>query len=147
MIHPAPTSKVEPGVARGVLEAFHPASGTTSAHVVISFPNTNYQTHLVAIGPISAEPGKRIMGVVRAKARRVDVVQTGGRYIEPVYGRPRRVQGRVIESSPSRGCIVVDAAVAIHLELTDSRQSPADFQPGQLVSCDVLDGATFEQRA
>lgn len=147
MIHPAPTSKVEPGVARGVLEAFHPSSQGAPAHVVISFPNTNYQTHLVAVGPITAEPGKRIMGVIRAKARRVDIVETGGKYIEPVYGRPRRVQGRVLAAPTARGCIVVDAGVPMHCELTDMRQAPGDFAPGVLVSFDVLDGSTFQQGA
>jgi hypothetical protein len=78
------------------------------------------------------------------QARRVDIVETGGKYVEPVYGRPRRVQGRVITTDPARRIIVVDAGMAIHLTLTDARQSPAQFNQGELVSCDVLDGATFK---
>jgi hypothetical protein len=55
------------------------------------------------------------------------------------------VQGRVVATDPARRVIVVDAGgMAIHLTLTDDRQSPAQFNLGDLVSCDVLDGATFK---
>ena len=72
-------------------------------------------------------------------------MQTGGRYFEPVYGRPRRVQGSVIGIDASTNSVIVDATVPIHLSPTDARQKAADFQPGQFVTCDVLDGATFTQ--
>lgn len=143
MIHPAPTTKIDPTHARGVLHALVPASGNTPEHVVIEFPNTSYQIHLVPTVPITSEVGKRIIGVVRVEARRVDVVDTGGRYFEPVFGRPRRVQGRVIAHDETQNAIVVDATVPIHMALTDARQRPGDFAIGDLVSCDVRDGGTF----
>jgi hypothetical protein len=145
MIHPAPTNQIDPTIARGVLESVEPGSGSTPSHVIIEFPNTSYRTHLVPTRPIKGDLGKRILGVIRVDARRVDTVDTGGKYIEPVFGRPRRVQGRVIAHNDSTRTIVVDAGMPIHLHLLDDRQRPHDFAQGDLVSCDVKDGATFTQ--
>ena len=141
MIFPAPTSKIDSSVARGVLEEIVPETATAPAYIVISFPNTSYRTHLLPTAPVACEPGKRILGVIRCKARRIDTVTTGGRYLEPVYGRPRRVQGSVI--AVAGDAIVVDASVPVHVTPTDPRQKAADFQPGDFVSFDALDGATF----
>lgn len=143
MLHPAPTSRIDPTTARGELAESHPAAGANPAHVVLTFPNTNYRTHLLAAQPVTTPVGKRILGTIRVQARRVDTVHTGGRYVEPVYGRPRRVQGSVIAADTATRTIVIDAGFPIHCELTDARQRADDFQPGQFVSCDVLDGATF----
>src|SRR5262245_8742358 len=101
MITPAPTSRIDPALARGTLIEVVPETATKPSFVKISFPNTNYETHLLPTGPITAQPGKRIIGTIRAKSRRIDVVQTGGRFIEPVYGRPRRVQGTVLGLDPT----------------------------------------------
>jgi hypothetical protein len=146
MIHPAPTSKIEPTLARGVLDEVRPG-GAAPAMLKLTFPNTNYEMHLLADGPVATPVGKRIIGVVRAKARRVDVVRTGGRFVEPVYGRPRRVQGSIVAVNDGRRSIVVDAGVPIECELTDERQKPADFEVGQFVGFDVFGGATFTPTA
>ena len=143
MIHPSPTSPIAPTLARGILAEVVGPTATRSAHIVIEFPNSNYQMHLLPTAPITTAVGKRIVGTISAQARRVDVVDTGGSYLEPVTGRPRRVQGRVVAIDANRNAIVVDAAMAIHLKLTDARQKAEQFQLGELVSTDVLDGATF----
>lgn len=145
MLHPAPTTKIEPGVARGVLEEVHAATATNPAYIVLSFYNTNYRTHLIPVGEITAPVGKRIQGVIRAEAKRVDVVRTGGKYVEPVLGRPRRVQGRIVEVDTARNALTVDAGMPIVCRLTDHRQRATDFEAGQFVSFDVLRGATFQQ--
>jgi hypothetical protein len=139
MINPAPTSKIDPAIARGNLIS------ADAAQVVLSFPNTNYQLHLVPATPINLERGKRILGTIALQAKRIDTVGTGGEFIEPVYGRPRRVQGTVIRVQNSS--IVIDAGVPIHATLTDPRQAVDQFQPGQLVSFDALPGATFTPTA
>jgi hypothetical protein len=143
MIYPAPTSKIDPTLARGVLEAVVAQTATQPGHIVVSFPNTSYQMHLLPRNPVASEVGKRIIGTVRLQARRIDHVQTGGRYVEPVYGRPRRVQGSVI--SVSGDALVVDATVPVHVSLTDPRQKASDFKVGDFVSFDALDGASFAQ--
>lgn len=141
MISPAPTSKIDPKLARGVLV------GTGPALVKISFPNTSYELHLVTEGAIPTEPGKRILGVIRAQARRIDVVRTGGRYVEPLAGRPRRVQGTVIAVDAAANVVVVDAGMPVHVTPTDKRQKAADFEPGVMVSFDVLEGVGFAPAA
>ena len=143
MIYPAPTSKIEPTLARGELAENTPGPSGAASVLTLTFPNTNYRMQLLAAGPVNTPIGKRIMGYIRARARRVDVVQTGGRYVEPVYGRPRRVQGAVVAVNEGRRSIVVDAGMPIECELTDERQKAGDFQVGQFVSFDVLEGATF----
>src|SRR5437016_11133406 len=117
MLHPAPTTKIDPTIARGVLESFVPGRAGKPAGVVVSFPNTNYQIHLIALGPLITGVGKKITGVIRVDARRVDEVDTGGKYLEPVYGRPRRVQGRAIWYHDATRTLVVDAGIPIHLRM------------------------------
>lgn len=145
MITPSPTTKIDPRLARGVLQSHEAATATRPARVVISIPNTSYELHLIPSGTIKAEIGKRIVGTIRARARRIDRVESGGRYVEPVFGRPRRVQGTVLAIEGAS--VVVHAGVPIHCEPTDPRQQASQFQPGELVSFDVLDGATFTQSA
>jgi hypothetical protein len=148
MITPSPTSRIDPQLARGVLAGTIPASATRPTYVRIRIPNTSYELHLVAGTPpdsLVVAPTGRIVGKIRCQARRVDVVRTGGRYVEPVIGRPQRVQGRVIGVNTGERSICVDAGVPMHVTLTDPRQKPEQFLPGELVSFDVLEGASFEQ--
>lgn len=146
MITPSPTSRIEPHLARGIFEGTVPATATRPECVRITFPNTSYDLHLVPTGPVGAALGKRVIGVVRARARRVDVVGTGGRYVEPVYGRPQRVQGTVIGADASANTITVQAGVPIVCELTDPRQKAGQFEIGAFVSFDVLEGASFTEQ-
>jgi len=141
MITPSPTTQIDPSVARGVLLETVAETATRPAFVKFGVPNTSYELHLRPVGAVNTTPGKRLLGVIRVQSRRIDVVGTGGKYVEPVAGRPRRVQGVVVRTDSD--AVVVDAGVAIHLVPTDPRQKASTFQPGQMVSCDVLDGATI----
>ncbi|MBX3403053.1 MAG: hypothetical protein KF699_06525 [Phycisphaeraceae bacterium] len=143
MLHPAPTDRIAPTLARGELAEVFAATATKPGHIVITFPNTSYRVHLIPTGEITTPIGKRIIGTIRATARRVDLVETGGKYIEPVYGRPRRVQGRVIGGDDHSRTLIVDAGMPIHCTMTDARQVPSQFERGAMVSFDVLDGAMF----
>ncbi len=96
MIEPSPTTTIDPGLARGTLSKLTEASENAPAMVTLTFPNTNYEMQLLATGPIRAQVGGRIVGTIRADAQRVDIVETGGRYLEPVFGPPRRIQGTII---------------------------------------------------
>ncbi len=143
MIEPAPTSRIDPALARGILTETVLSTATRPSFLKLTFPDTNYELHLRPDGPVKTPVGKRIIGTINAQARRVDAVKTGGRYIEPVYGHPRRVQGSVIATDDAAGTITVDAGVPIVVKLTDQRQKPVQFPTGTFVSFDVLDGATF----
>lgn len=142
MIQPAPTLKIDPRLVRGVFAGDVPATATKPGFIRVAIPNTNYDLHLVPSGPVTTPVGKRLIGRIGAKALRMDVVQTGGRFVEPVYGRPRRVQGTVI--AVDGDAVVVDAGVPIHCEPTHPRQKAADFKAGDLVAFDVMEGASFK---
>ncbi|GJQ30293.1 MAG: hypothetical protein HBSAPP03_21770 [Phycisphaerae bacterium] len=144
MITPSPTTPIDPAVARGTFLTRTPATATSPECLVLGIPNTSYELHLRPTAGVSTPIGKRLLGVIRVEARRIDRPGTGGKFIEPVFGRPRRVQGTVIRIE--QGAVVVDAGAPIHLVPLDPRQSPESFTPGELVSCDVMDGATFSPR-
>ncbi len=143
MIHPEPTIKIEPHIARGTFDGFEEETATRPVMVRLTFPNTNYQLHLISTSEISTPVGKTAMGMIQVHARRVDVVGAGGRFIDPVIGRPRRVQGMVVSTDSSAGTITVNAGIPVIVKLTDDRQSPDDFEKGQIVAFGVLAGATF----
>lgn len=147
MIEPSPTTRIAPHLTRGILHEVVSATATRHGYIVLRIPNTSYLLHVIPSGPLATPPGKGLIGVIRARARRVDVTGTGGRFIEPVEGRPRRVQGFVIGSDDGDRTITVDAGVPLVCELTDDRQRPSDFIPGQFVGFDVMNGATFEPQS
>lgn len=123
-------------MARGVLA--EAGAGT----IVFAVPGTDYQMHLGVSGPLGTHVGKRLVGTIRVQARRVDVVKTGGRYIEPVMGRPRRIQGDVIAVNPGANEITVEAAVPIVAKL-DALQRAEAFRVGDFVAFDATPGAVF----
>ena len=145
MIQPSPTNKIEPTLARGVLVELGPVVAGHHYNLVIEFPNTNYQLKLDASQMITADIGKRILGTIHATARRVDIVDSGGSYVEPVYGSPRRIQGRIIAIEGD--AIVVDAGMPIHCTPSELEQTSGDFEVGQFVSFDALSGANFIQQS
>jgi hypothetical protein len=143
MLHPAPTNKIDPKLARGTLVETIDETATKPAFAVISFHNSHYKTHLEPVGDITAMPGKTITGTIRAKAKRIDVCTSGGRFIDPVMGRPRRVQGSIIAIDD--GCIVVSAGIPIYCQPVAPGQTADDFEVGQFVCFSVERGASFEE--
>lgn len=143
MIPPSPTAPIAPTLARGVFGGLTPETATKPGFITFEIPTSNYKLHLIPTAPVTVAAGKRLIGTVTVQARRVDETKTGGRFIEPVYGRPRRVQGNIVAVDEGANIIVVNAGVPVHIKLTDPRQKAADFTVGQFVGMDVLDGGTF----
>lgn len=115
--------------------------------VILHVPGTDYRLHLVPAGQVRGELGDRLTGVIRAQARRMDKVPSGGRFVEPVMGRPRHLQGRVIGGDVSANVVYVQAGgVVVQAKLMPA-QKAGDFSIGQLVNFSVERGATFEQQA
>lgn len=128
-----------PSEARGVLQE------ATAVRVIISFPGNDYQLHLTPERPPTTPVGKRIQGIIRGQARRIDTVKAGGQFVEPVMGRPRIVQGRIAEVNPSQngpGTITVHAPMPIVLKVGDLQRAD-QFKVGDSVTTHVLPGATF----
>ncbi|MGD9688896.1 MAG: hypothetical protein AB7K52_01930 [Phycisphaerales bacterium] len=153
------TAPAAPTLARGTLESVTPPTATRPASIVLTIPGSQYRLHLHPAGGLEAirtPIGKKIAGTINCQARRVDAVTTGGRLIEPVDGRPRRIHGTVLAVNPSAGTITVNAggssavdgvSIPVIAKLGDARQRPDQFAVGALVAFDVLAGATFTPSA
>jgi len=112
--------------------------------MVLHVHDTDYRVRLVPVGDVSGlRPHQRVTGVIRARAQRVDVAAAGGKYIEPVYGRPRRIQGRIIGGSVADNTIVVDCGLPFVCQLMDL-QKAGDFNLHQIVGFEVEPDASFE---
>ena len=129
-------SSVASGVVRGTLLESGPD------RIVLGLPGTDYRLHLNVGAPITAKVGSHLTGRIDVHARRIDVTRTGGRFIDPVYGRPRTIQGRVVETGIGNATIVVDAAVLLHVRVRPP-QKASDFEVGSIVNFSVDPGAVF----
>ena len=131
-------------VAQGELvtgELLEVSDGT----LVLGLRGTDYRLHLVSAGRLDAMAHSLVTGRIFAQARRVDRVVHGGRYIEPVYGRPRRLQGHVIAVDAAAHTLTIRGGAGCPFICTlMPEQQPADFPPGTFVACDVERGARFE---
>ncbi len=127
-----------PGIAQGTLLE------QRDGMIVLGLPGTEYQLHLRVSNPLQTPAHRPVSGKIVARAKRVDVVQTGGRFIEPIYGRPRRLQGAVVATNPGRSSITVDCGPCPFECVLTANQRAASFPIGALVSFDVESGAVFE---
>jgi hypothetical protein len=112
--------------------------------VILALPGSDYRLHLTCEHPLTPGVGGRVHGVIFAQARRVDVVRSGGAFIEPVYGRPRRIQGRVIAHDRDANTITVNCGPCPITATLLPPQKAGDFADGAFVGFDIEPGATFE---
>ncbi len=112
--------------------------------IVLGLPGTDYQLHLVPLGQVRPSAVGQIAGRIRASARRIDRMRAGGRFIEPVYGRPRTIQGTVVDLDSAANTLTIQCPTPFICKLMPDHRA-ADFTKGELVYCHVERGATFEQ--
>jgi hypothetical protein len=95
-------------------------------------------------GPIDTP----ISGVVRLSARKVYSVHSGGNFIEPIFGRPRIVQGRVRHIAETGRNLIVQAGIAISVDLPEASSAidlpSGAIRVGHLVNVTVLPGASIQ---
>lgn len=100
--------------ARVELEEVLAPSAGTPARIRIAPPGSAYRIELVLDGDASAlsgRVGKRISGTVRGRALRAWHATAGGCFIEPVWGMPRIVQGRVLAVDVQANAVLIDLTV------------------------------------
>ena len=81
--------------------------------VVFNPAGTNYELHLAsatATGPV----GVLVKAEIRAVARKVWTVPSGGNFIAPILGTPRTIQGRVRALDPK--WMIVQAGTPVFVE-------------------------------
>ncbi len=110
---------------------------------IFNIPGTDYQLHLVCRDPITVAPGRRVRGTIHTRALRMHHSDTGGRFIEPIYGSPRIVQGTVIEADAQNNRLLMDLAVPVWVTL-DPAQKAARFPAGAMLNFYVESGTRFE---
>lgn len=115
----------------------------TDGGVSLAIPGTDYVLHVASQSAPTLTPGAKVRGRLHAHARRIDIIRSGGCYIEPVEGRPRRIQGRVVSVDEINDALLVRAAAVVVCR-TNPGQKAGMFKPGQLVSFDVEPGVRFE---
>lgn len=117
----------------------------TEGRVVFAPAGTNYELHLQApafTGPIDV----LLEGIVRAKARKVWTVPSGGNFISPIFGTPRTIQGRI--RWMDQRSMVVQAGCPIHIEFpaenTGYDLANGPLSVGAMVNVVVQPGARLE---
>jgi len=133
-------------VARVVLDQ---VIAGTPARVQVSVPRYEYRLELVLDGDAAAlagRQGKRLSGVIRGRAQRMWSARAGGCFIEPVWGHPRIVQGRVLATDLERNAVLLDLVVPAWFDLEPS-QSAASFQTGDMLNFYVESGVRFTPSA
>lgn len=111
--------------------------------IAVRLPGTNYRVQLcIQGGEALPTTGQRVKGIIEAQGLRIHAALGGGRFIEPVWGEPRIVAGRLLKVDEAGGRVLVDVAVPIWITLPDG-QDLAVLRQGELVNCYLQSGATF----
>jgi hypothetical protein len=115
--------------------------------VVFQPSNTNYQIWLNVENDAKSEVSKHpIECFIRVEARKVYTVPSGGNFIQPIFGPPKIIQGRVRYADEKT--LVVHAGVPVIVDLpgVDSAidLSEGRIQLGRMANVVALPGARFE---
>jgi hypothetical protein len=116
--------------------------------VVFVPAGTNYELHLRHDGAFEGPMDRPLQAVIRVVARKVWTVPSGGNFIQPIFGSPRIIQGRVKWLDERR--LVVQAGTSFLVELPSSEHAldlaHGGIEVGSLVNVTALPGATIEPR-
>lgn len=123
----------------------------TSERVVLGLHGTDYLLELTPSIPSDRFPeprsrrNKRIRGVVHGRALKLHHAQAGGRFIEPVHGQPRIVQGTVYQVDEPNDRLLMDVVVPMWITVDSeiTGQVAGDFAPGDLLNFYLESGTTF----
>lgn len=115
--------------------------------VIFSPAGTNYEMHLAAPA-FSGPVGVPVRGVVRVKARKIYTVPSGGLFVEPIFGSPRNIQGRIVAVDSKSMVIRAGQNVAVDFpdDETAFEMVNGGLTVGTLVKVTCWPGATFETR-
>ena len=145
------TAASVPATARVELKEVLPASAAAPARVRVTVPGTAYRLDLVLDGDAAplqqrlATRGAgtvRLKGTVRGRALRAWHATAGGCFIEPVWGTPRIVQGRVLAIDVNANAALVDLAVPAWIAM-EASQPAGQWQTGDMLNFYVESGMTF----
>ncbi|HEX8523378.1 MAG TPA: hypothetical protein VF669_14080 [Tepidisphaeraceae bacterium] len=112
--------------------------------IVFAPSGTSYELYLT--GTYTGETNTLIHGIIRARARKVYTVPSGGNFTSPIQGPPRQIQGWVLYADEKN--LVVHAGPNFNIALPQDDAS-IDLGEGQiavnkLVNVMLLPECTFE---
>ncbi len=115
--------------------------------VTVRVPGMNYQNTFQLAGDAAGlTVGERVRGTIHAPAWKVDRVDLGGNYVEPLYGRPRRMQGTILGVNVATNELTVQVGYEVTMKMP-AKYSAADYQVGERVGWDNIEIPTFEVTA
>jgi len=125
-----------------VLESVRADTG----EIELGVPGTEYRLFLrCAVDPATlrpAGPGRRVRGSIHGQALKLFRAHAGGRFIEPLWGHPRIVQGTVVDADAAANRLLVDMVVPAWLSL-EPGQTVSEFPRGTLVNMYLASGLEF----
>ena len=92
--------------------------------------------------PPTLLPGARVRGTILAPAWKVDRVELGGNYVEPLAGRPRRMQGAILAVNAAANELTVQVGYEVTVKLPVKYRA-SDYEIGQRIGWDNLEIPTF----
>ncbi len=112
--------------------------------VTVRVPGMNYQnTFRVGNGAAALVAGERVRGRIHAPAWKVDRVDMGGNYVEPLYGRPRRMQGTILSVNAGANELTVQVGYEVTVKMPE-KYSAGDYRVGERVGWDNVEVPAFE---
>jgi hypothetical protein len=111
--------------------------------ITVRVPGMNYQNSFQLKNGISVSAGDRIRATIHAPAWKVDRVDMGGNYVEPLYGRPRRMQGTILSVNAATNELTVQVAYEVTVKLP-AKYKAADYLVGQRVGWDNIEIPVLE---
>ncbi len=116
-----------------------------NGQVTLRVPGFSYANTFALAGetPAGLVAGARVRGTIHAPAWKVDRVELGGNYVEPLAGRPRRMQGTILAVNSAANELTVQVGYEAVVRLPTGCRA-ADFQVGQRIGWDNLQMPTFQ---
>ena len=113
--------------------------------IVFNPHNTNYELKLQVAnyaGPVA----QRIEAFITVTARKIYTVPSGGNFIQPIFGPPRIIQGRVKYLDETQMVIHASTPIIVHLPADQNAFDLAngDLMVGSLANVVALPGAKIE---
>ncbi len=112
-----------------------------NGQITLKVPGQNYRNAFAYAGE-ALTPGSRVAGTISCSAYKAEAVSDGGNYVEPLLGRPRRMQGRVLEQHLGDNALTVEVGYPVRVKLP-AHQAAAAFAVGSRIGWDNVAIPTF----
>ncbi len=112
--------------------------------VTLKVADKNYRNSFVLKGDTAnLVQGSKVAGTIHAPAWKVDRVALGGNYVEPLYGRPRRMQGTILAVKAGVNELVVQVGYEVTVKLPEKYKA-SEYQVGERIGWDNIEVPTLE---